>query len=113
MVETDPTNVTALRPQRAKTSTERVKRFRQRKRARRALVSSSVAPVAVPETSVAIHHETPAPAPERTRLPGVTVATFVAALALATCSAAFSVSGLTAIFAGAFWPVVGMGVALA
>jgi len=33
------------------------------------------------------------------------------ALALATCSAAFSISGLTSIFAGAFWPVVGLGVA--
>jgi hypothetical protein len=34
----------------------------------------------------------------------------VAALALATCSAAFSISGLTSIFAGAFWPVIGLGV---
>jgi hypothetical protein len=33
----------------------------------------------------------------------------VAALALATCSAAFSISGLTSIFAGAFWPVIGLG----
>ncbi len=41
----------------------------------------------------------------------VTVATLVAALALATCSGAFSISGLTSIFAGAFWPVIGMGVA--
>jgi hypothetical protein len=35
----------------------------------------------------------------------------VAALALATCSAAFSISGLTSIFAGAFWAVIGLGVA--
>jgi hypothetical protein len=41
----------------------------------------------------------------------VTAATLVAALALATCSAAFSISGLTSIFAGAFWPVIGLGVA--
>jgi hypothetical protein len=41
----------------------------------------------------------------------VTVATIVAALALATCSAAFSISGLTSIFAGAFWPVIGLGAA--
>jgi hypothetical protein len=41
----------------------------------------------------------------------VTAATLVAALALATCSAAFSINGLTAIFAGAFWPVIGLGVA--
>jgi hypothetical protein len=41
----------------------------------------------------------------------VTVATLVAALALATCSAVFSINGLTSIFAGAFWPVIGLGVA--
>jgi len=41
----------------------------------------------------------------------VSAATLVAALALATCSAAFSISGLTSIFAGAFWAVIGLGVA--
>jgi hypothetical protein len=35
-----------------------------------------------------------------------------AALALATVSAGFSVTGLTAVFIGAYWPVVGMGAAL-
>jgi hypothetical protein len=35
----------------------------------------------------------------------------VAALALATCSAAISISGLTSIFADAFWAVIGLGVA--
>jgi hypothetical protein len=45
------------------------------------------------------------------RWEGVTAAALVAALALATCSAAFSISGLTAIFAGAFWSVIGLGVA--
>ena len=34
------------------------------------------------------------------------------ALALACVSAAFSIDGLTAIFAGAFWPVITMGAAL-
>jgi len=43
---------------------------------------------------------------------GVTLATVTAALALATVSAGFSITGMTAIFAGAFWPVIGMGVAL-
>jgi hypothetical protein len=41
----------------------------------------------------------------------VTAVTLMAALALATCSAAFSISGLTSIFAGAFWAVIGLGVA--
>jgi hypothetical protein len=44
------------------------------------------------------------------RLPWTAVA-LLAALALATCSAGFSISGLTSIFAGAFWPVIGLGVA--
>jgi hypothetical protein len=38
--------------------------------------------------------------------------TFLAALALATVSAGFSIYGFTSIFVGAFWSVVGMGVAL-
>jgi hypothetical protein len=41
----------------------------------------------------------------------VTTATVVAALALATCSAAFSISGLTSIFAGATAAVIGLGIA--
>lgn len=43
---------------------------------------------------------------------GVTIAALTAALLLAACSAGFSIYGLTAIFAGAFWPVVAMGAAL-
>jgi hypothetical protein len=42
----------------------------------------------------------------------VKVAAFIVALALACVSAAFSIDGLTAIFAGAFWPVITMGAAL-
>ena len=38
--------------------------------------------------------------------------TFLAALALATVSAGFSIYGFTSIFVGAFWSVIGMGVAL-
>jgi hypothetical protein len=38
--------------------------------------------------------------------------TFLAALALASVSAGFSIYGFTSIFVGAFWPVIGMGVAL-
>ncbi|MBV8920866.1 MAG: hypothetical protein JOZ76_22790, partial [Bradyrhizobium sp.] len=39
-------------------------------------------------------------------------AAFIVALVLASVSAAFSIDGLTAIFAGAFWPVITMGAAL-
>jgi hypothetical protein len=42
----------------------------------------------------------------------VTFFTTVSALALATVSAGFSVSGMTSIFVGAFWPVIARGVAL-
>jgi hypothetical protein len=38
--------------------------------------------------------------------------TLLAGLALATVSGTFSVIGLTCIFAGAFWPIIGMGAAL-
>jgi hypothetical protein len=38
--------------------------------------------------------------------------TLLATLALATVSAGFSIYGMTSIFVGAFWPVIGMGVAL-
>jgi hypothetical protein len=38
--------------------------------------------------------------------------TLLAALALATISAGFSIYGFTSIFVGAFWSVIGMGVAL-
>ena len=57
--------------------------------------------------------DTPHPVPHPVPQGSVTVraATLVAALALAACSAAFSISGLTSIFAGAFWAVIGLGVA--
>jgi hypothetical protein len=42
----------------------------------------------------------------------VKLAAFIVALALACVSAAFSIDGLTAIFAGAFWPVITMGASL-
>src|SRR6201982_4330750 len=55
----------------------------------------------MPETAVA----------RRAMMP-VKLAAFIVALALAGVSAAFSIDGLTAIFAGAFWPVITMGAAL-
>ena len=42
----------------------------------------------------------------------VKLAAFIVELALACVSAAFSIDGLTAIFAGAFWPVITMGTTL-
>src|SRR5258708_22184851 len=43
---------------------------------------------------------------------GIRFATLTAAMALATVSGGFSITGMTSIFVGAYWPVVGMGVAL-
>src|SRR5258706_1897412 len=43
---------------------------------------------------------------------GIRFAALTAALALATVSGGFSITGMTSIFVGAYWPVVGMGVAL-
>ncbi|WP_244425567.1 DUF4407 domain-containing protein [Bradyrhizobium sp. STM 3843] len=42
----------------------------------------------------------------------VKLAALIVALALASVSAAFSIDGLTAIFAGAFWPIITMGATL-
>jgi hypothetical protein len=46
------------------------------------------------------------------RQPGIVFASYVAALSLASVSAGFSITGLTSIFVGAFWPVIAMGAAL-
>jgi hypothetical protein len=42
----------------------------------------------------------------------VTFATTTATLALAAVSGGFSISGMTAVFIGVFWPVVCMGAAI-
>ncbi|HLG82511.1 MAG TPA: hypothetical protein VKY22_15960 [Bradyrhizobium sp.] len=54
----------------------------------------------------------PRAAVARSSLTPVKLAAFVVALALACVSAAFSIDGLTAIFAGAFWPIITMGATL-
>jgi hypothetical protein len=53
-----------------------------------------------------------AQAPGRRHGGGIRFAALTAALALATVSGGFSITGMTSIFVGAFWPVIGMGVAL-
>jgi len=64
-------------------------------------VTESVTGTVAPESPVTTRRARP-----------VTYAALVVALALASVSAAFSIDGLTVIFAGAFWPVVTMGVTL-
>ena len=95
------TNITPLRPA-DPTNAERQRRHRAKKR-KRTVTPSAALPVTAPVTpTVTVEHH---------RSVTVSVATLLAALALATCSAAFSISGLTSIFAGAFWAVIGLGVA--
>ncbi len=106
---TDTINVTKLRPSPAKgevarpkdrTAAERSRRYRKRKRAVHAVTPAVTVAPAVTVT------------PARHGAPVVTAVTLVAALALATVSAGFSITGMTSIFVGSFWPVIGMGVAL-
>ena len=97
MADTEPTNVTPLRPA-DPTNAERQRRHRAKKRKRtvtRAVTVKVPRPVTASVT------------PSRS----IATVTLLAALALATCSAAFSISGLTSIFAGAFCAVIGLGVA--
>src|SRR5215218_8511082 len=54
----------------------------------------------------------PAASVMRRSMATVQLAALIVALALACVSAAFSIDGLTAIFAGAFWPVIIMGATL-
>ena len=55
-------------------------------------------------------HAAPPPPPQAT---SVRIVVFYgSALALATVSAGYSITGLTSIFVGSFWPVVAMGIAL-
>jgi hypothetical protein len=66
-----------------------------------ATVTEAAAVTAVAGSAVTQRYMTP-----------VKFAAFIVALVLASVSAAFSIDGLTAIFAGAFWPVITMGAAL-
>ena len=75
-----------------RTAAARMRRMRNRRRRESA--------VTVPNVTLR-HHSRLVPA-----------VTLVAALSLATVSAGFSIVGLTAIFAGRFWPIIGMGCAL-
>jgi hypothetical protein len=68
--------------------------------------ATDVTPTVAEAVSVTLMPET-----RRSMMP-IKLAAFIVALALACVSAAFSIDGLTAIFAGAFWPVITMGAAL-
>jgi hypothetical protein len=98
MAEAEPTtNITPLRPV-DPTNAEQQRRHRAKKRKRtvtRTVTPRVPRPVTAPVT------------PSRS----IATVKLLAALSLATSSATFSISGLTSIFAGAFWAVIGLGVA--
>jgi hypothetical protein len=84
---------------------ERQRRYRQRKKLLKAGVADAPAAEVPAEASTTIPHQ-----PRRRALIPAVMA--CAALAVAAVSATFSIIGLTAVFTGAFWAVVGMGAAM-
>ncbi|SDT08656.1 hypothetical protein [Bradyrhizobium canariense] len=80
-----------------------------RRNAEEIIATTSVTPAITESAGVAVTHE--ATVTRRSMTP-VKLAAFMVALLLACVSAAFSIDGLTAIFAGAFWPVIIMGATL-
>ncbi len=67
-----------------------------------------VQPAALPPLAPEIH----ARAPGQRHARRIRFAALIAALGLATISGGFSITGMTSIFVGAFWAVIGMGIAL-
>jgi hypothetical protein len=84
-----------------RTAAERQRRYRQRRKVQKPGVA--VTPAVATPTATALrpkHHGV------------VPFVLLCAALAVAAVSGSFSIIGLTAVFTGAFWPIVGMGIAL-
>jgi hypothetical protein len=75
-------------------------------------VPSLVPPRAVENVRLPIASKVDVQAPSRRPGGGIRFAALTAALALATVSGRFSITGMTSIFVGAYWPVIAMGVAL-
>jgi hypothetical protein len=80
-----------------------------RRNAEAIIVTTSVTPTVTEAVDVTVM---PAATVARHSMTPVKFTAFTVALALACVSAAFSIDGLTAIFAGAFWPVITMGAVL-
>src|SRR6266404_3681727 len=76
------------------------------------LVPPVVPPRAVKDVRLPIASKVDVQVPGRRHGGGIRLAALTAALALATVSGGFSITGMTSIFVGAFGPVIGMGIAL-
>ena len=87
-----------------------------RRNAEAIIVTEPVTPTVTEDTSAVTEANavTVTSGAQRGRCPTTPVshAAFIVALALACVSAAFSIDGLTTIFAGAFWPIIIMGAVL-
>jgi hypothetical protein len=111
-IESGTANVTTLRPSPRKGEGPSANALRQRRyRKRRKLATVTRRSTVTPVASVMPPVTPPVPSPHNAGR-GVTICATVAALALATVSAGFSITGMTSVFIGAFWPVIGMGAAL-
>src|SRR5262249_31535629 len=93
-------------PKKDRTAAERQRRFRKKRKT--VTRNAPVTPPTVTTPGVTVLTKVVTDRDGR----GVTVVTTVAALALAAVSAGFSITGMTSIFVGSFWPVIGMGMAL-
>jgi hypothetical protein len=87
---------------------ERQRRYRQRKKLQK-LEKAGVADTPAAAAPAVVSSATPLLPARRGLIPIVMAC---AALAVAAVSASFSIIGLTAVFTGAFWAVVGMGAAM-
>jgi len=109
------TNITELRPK-AKDATGAQRQARYRKKRKPIVtvpaISATPAPVPHPTHPPQKGRDIPTVTAPRNGGAGITVATLTAALSLATVSGGFSIYGMTSIFTGALYPVIGMGAAL-
>jgi hypothetical protein len=107
-------NITPLRPKaKDPTGAQRQARYRKKRKGIVTVAASAPpAPVAHPTAPPPLAgrvQDMPAP---RHGGAGITVATMTAAVSLAAVSGGFSIYGMTSIFTGAPYPVIGMGAAL-
>jgi len=114
--------ITPMRPKaKDPTGAQRQARFRKKRKAVVTVQRSASADTPKPASVAHPTASPPPPAGRGTDMPalatrnggaGITVATLAAALSLAAVSCGFSVYGMTSIFTGALYPVIGMGAAL-
>src|SRR5260370_1022644 len=103
------TNIMPLRPK-AKDATGAQRQARYRKKRKPVVTVPSASPTPVPHPTAPPPHAGRVTAPRNGTV--ITLATLTAALSLAAVSGGFSIYGMTSIFTGALYPVVGMGAAL-